>query len=112
MYNAVGIGYARRVAVGGLPTSSHGLGVSVSEGMDMKGIALGLAFAGVAAFGFGGVASAQQAPEEVGAVAVFCYEVGFGISDCSQAVETALVAETVANVNAALADQGIVFVVD
>jgi hypothetical protein len=81
--------------------------------MDMKkGIALGLAVAGVAAFGFGGAASAQQAPEEVGAVAVFCYEQGFTISDCSQAVETALVVETVDAVNAALAEQGLGYVVD
>lgn len=112
MYNALGIGYARRVAVGGPFTPSRGLGVSVSEGMDMKGIALGLAIAGVASFGFAGAASAQQAPEEVGAVAVFCVELGFGISDCSQAVETALVAETVGSVNAALADAGIMYVVD
>ncbi len=112
MYNAVGIIHARRVAVGGLSTMSLGLGVSVSEGMDMKGIALGLAVAGVAAFGFAGAASAQQAPEEVGAVAVTCYDLGFGIGDCSQAIETALVVETVGAVNAALSDAGILYVID
>lgn len=111
MYNALGIGCARRVAVGGLSTPSRGLGVSVSEGMDMKGIALGLAIAGVAAFGFTGAASAQQAPEEVGAVAVYCYELGFGVSDCSNAVSEALVNETVGSVNAQLAGAGIDFVV-
>jgi hypothetical protein len=112
MYNALGIGYARRVAVGGLSTSSTGLGVSVSEGMDMKGIALGLAVAGAAAFGFTGVASAQQAPAETGAVAVFCVELGFGGGECGEAVANALVAETVASVNAGLADLGIEYVVD
>jgi hypothetical protein len=112
MYNAVGIRHAWRVAVGGLSTMSLGLGVSVSEGMDMKGIALGFAIAGVAAFGFAGAASAQQAPAEVGAVAETCYELGFRISDCSQAIETALVVETVGNVNAALADAGILFVIE
>lgn len=112
MYNAVGIRHARRVAVGGLSTMSLGLGVSVSEGMDMKGIALGLAIAGVAAFGFGGVASAAEAPAEVGAVQVTCLELGFDGTECTEAVADALAAGVAGEINGALADSGIDYVVE
>lgn len=112
MYNAVGIRHARRVAVGGLSTMSLGLGVSVSEGMDMKGIALGLAVAGVAAFGFAGAASAAEAPAEVGAVQIKCLELGFDGTECTEAVADALAAGVAGEINGALADSGIDYVVE
>ncbi|MGI9254263.1 MAG: hypothetical protein ACR2J8_10985 [Thermomicrobiales bacterium] len=85
--------------------------MSVSEGMDMKGIALGLAVAGVAAFGFAGVAAAAESPSEVGAVTTFCIDLGYDSHDCQHAVKDAIAGEVVAATNANLAAQGIDHVV-
>ncbi len=76
----------------------------------MKGIALGLAFAGVAAFGFTGTASAYQSPGTVAGVTVFCHEVGYQLHECSDAVKVALNDEYLGAVNAALAGAGIDYV--
>ncbi|MFM9106490.1 MAG: hypothetical protein ACKOWF_07305 [Chloroflexota bacterium] len=76
----------------------------------MKGIALGFAVAGVAAFGFTGVASAYEAPNEVAAVTVLCHEVGYQLHECSDAVKVALNDGYMAEVNAALAAAGIDYV--
>lgn len=78
----------------------------------MKVITLGIAIAGVAALGFGGTASAQEAPAEVGAVQVTCLELGFDGSECTDAVTTAVAAGIAGAVNANLADAGIDYVLE
>ncbi len=77
----------------------------------MKGIALGLAVAGVAAFGFSGVASAAESPAEVAAVTVFCHEVGYQLHECGDAVKVALNDGVIGATNANLAAAGIDYVV-
>lgn len=76
-----------------------------------RGLRFGIAAAGIAVFGFAGGVSAQQAPNEVGAVGVACIDLGYGISPCQQAISTALVSDIVDATNANLADQGIIYVV-
>lgn len=76
----------------------------------MKGIALGLAVAGVAAFGFTGVASAYESPAEVAAVTILCHEVGYQLHECGEAVMVALNDSYIGDVNAALAAAGIDYV--
>jgi hypothetical protein len=79
--------------------------------MDMKGIALGLAVAGVAAFGFAGTAAASEAPAEVAAVTILCWDLGYDGTACMQAVSGALAGGIVGATNANLAAAGIDYVV-
>jgi len=75
--------------------------------MDMKGIALGLAIAGVATVGFTGVASAYEAPAEVAAVTILCWDAGYHHADCHDAVRVAVDAGEIDRVNAGLEAAGI-----
>lgn len=72
----------------------------------MKGIALGLALAGVATVGFTGVASAYEAPAEVAAVTILCWDAGYHHHDCHDAVRVAVDAGHIDAVNAHLESIG------
>jgi len=78
----------------------------------MNRIALGLVAAGVAAVGFGGVAAAAESPQEIAAVTIMCWDLGYASHDCNEAVEQAVAAGAEGAVNANLAANGVDYVVD
>lgn len=66
----------------------------MSDNALRRGLRLGFAVAGlVAATAFVAPVSAQQAPAEVAAVAVFCRDAGYDLTDCTEAIKVALIAE-------------------
>lgn len=78
----------------------------------MNRIALGLAAAGVAAIGFGGAASAAESPQEIAAVNIMCWDLGYDHHDCNEAVEQAVVLGVESATNAGLAGAGVDYVVE
>lgn len=78
----------------------------------MKRIALGLVAAGVAAVGFAGSAMAAESPQEIAAVNILCWDLGFNHRDCNEAVEQAVVVGVESAVNAGLSSNGVDYVVE
>ena len=77
-----------------------------------RGLRLGVAVAGLATLAVAAPTSAQEAPAEVGAVEIVCIDLGYDISECTEAVSDALAAGIEGATNANLAAAGLGYVVD